>query len=297
MVTALLAAGAGIAFDLSGGVPPMVSALFWLPFGAAIGFAIALARELSRNTVTSLSSFGKHRGYAILGAAPELTPRTLRQLPPDRRTSLGCLALLPASPFATAFRDLQNTVSKDGLVAFISSVPNEGASTAALCTAISASQQGRAVVMIDCDLRRRSLTRALGFDPDEGLLDACAAPDDWQNYVGEEEEIGVHFIPAARGGGAWRGLSAAQGFQELLTRLREHYDLIVLDCPPALTSADGLTVAGLAEKTVLVTAWDRTPLAAVRRTMSLLQRRPRTMTGVYINRVPPEYRFGRLRGE
>ncbi|MGD9979765.1 MAG: AAA family ATPase [Hyphomonadaceae bacterium] len=285
-----------MAFDLTGGVAPWASIAFWAPLALAVGLAVALARELSRNTVTSLSSFGKHRGYAILGAAPELTDQTLRQLPPDKRNPLGCLAFLPASPFATAFRDLQASFSKDAIVAFTSATPNEGGTTAALCTAISASQQGRSVVVIDCDLRRRSLTRALGFDPDEGVLDACANPEVWQNFVGEEDEVGVHFIPAARGSGAWRHLSSTPGFKTLLKRLSQHYDLIVLDCPPTLVGAEGPVLAGLADKTVLVAGWDRTPLPSVRRAMNLLQRRPGAMTGVYINRVPPEYRFGRLRG-
>lgn len=287
---------AGVAFDVSGGVRPFVAVGFWAPLGLAAGLGVAFLRELSRNTVTSLSSFGKHRGYAILGAAPELTPRALRQLPPDKRSPLGCLAFQPASAFATAFRDLQNAISREGVVAFTSAVPGEGATTSALCAAISATQQGRSVVVIDCDLRRRALTRALGFDPDEGVLDACEHVDRWQEYVGEEDETGVHFIPAGRTRNAWRNLSVARGFPALIARLREHYELIVLDCPPMLDSADGPVIAGLSDKSVLVTAWDRTPISAVRRAMHVLQQRPRAMTAVYVNRVPPEYRFGRLRG-
>jgi Mrp family chromosome partitioning ATPase len=83
----------------------------------------------------------------------------------------------------------------------------------------------------------------------------------------------------------------------LLLRLRQHYELIVLDCPPVLIGADGAAAAGMADKCILVTAWDRTPITAVRRAMGMLQRRPRAQTAVYVNRVPPEYRFGRLRGE
>ncbi len=297
VVIAISVAAAGVAYDMSGGVRLLAALTFWAPLGLAAGLAVAFLRELSRNTVTSLSSFGKHRGYAILGAAPELTLRALRQLPPDKRSPLGCLAFQPASSFATAFRDLQNAIAKDGVVAFTSSVPGEGATTAALCTAISAAQQGRSVVVIDCDLRRRALTRALGFDPDEGVLDACERVDQWSNYVGEEDETGLHFIPTSRVRSPWRSLASAHGFPELLTQLREHYDLIVLDCPPVLSGAEGAVIAGFADKSVLVTAWDRTPITAVRRAMHVLQRRPRAMTAVYVNRVPPEYRFGRLRGE
>jgi len=297
LLIALGITAGGVAYDLSGGLRPLTSLAFWGPLGLAAGFGVALLREVGRNTVTTLSSFGKHRGYAILGAAPELTPRTLRQLPPDKRSPLGCLAFQPASSFATAFRDLQDALFQDGVVAFTSSVPGEGATTVALCTAVSAAQQGRSVVVIDCDLRRRALTRALGFDPDEGLLDACQRIDEWANYVGEEDETGVHFIPAARTRNAWHSLSSVQRFPELLARLSEHYDLILLDCPPVLSSSDGAPVAGFADKSLLVTAWDRTPISAVRRAMQMLQRRPRAKTGVYVNRVPSEYRFGRLRGE
>lgn len=297
VIVAVIVAAAGVGYDLGVGVRPVSSLLFWAPLGFAAGFVTALVRELGRNTVTSLSSFGKHRGYAILGAAPELTARVLRQLPPDKRTPLGCLAFQQASPFATAFRDLQANISNYGIVAFAAALPGEGATTAALCTAISASQQGRSVVVIDCDVRKRALTHALGYDPDEGVLNACERPERWQDFVGEEEEIGLHFIPAGRAKSAWRTLSSAPGFPELLNRLREHYDLIILDCPPALSGADAPAVVGFAEKIVLVTAWDRTPLNAVRRAMQMLQQPRRIQTGVYVNRVPPEYRFGRLRGD
>lgn len=297
LAVAVIVGGAGVGYDLTGGVKPLSAVLFWAPVGLAAGLGVALIRELARNTVTSLSSFGKNRDYAILGAAPELTQRVLRQLPPDKRTPLGCLALQPSSAFATAFRDLQSAITKDGVVAFASALADEGATTAAMCTAIAAAQQGRSVVVIDCDLRRRALTRALGFDPDEGLLDACEQPSTWQNFVGEEDETGLHFIPAARSRSAWRNVSSAPGFKELILRLRQEYELIVLDCPPILAGADGVATAAMADKCILVTAWDRTPIPAVRRAMAALQRRPRAQIAVYVNRVPPEYRFGRLRGD
>lgn len=294
-VVTLAVAGAGIAYDISGGVSGLSSALFWLPLALAFALAIALVRELSRNTVTSLSSFGKHRDYSILGAAPELTPRMLRQLPPDKRTPLGCLAFQPSSLFATAFRDLQSALSEARSVSFISAMPDDGASTVALCTAVSVAQQGRSVIIVDCDVRRRSLTRVMDWDPEDGVLEASTAPDAWRHLVLEEGETGVHVLPAARPNSPWKSLVGSPGFPVLLRRLSEAYDLVVLDCPPALSSAEGSALAGKAEKCVIVTAWDSTPLAAVRKTVRAMQGQPQTVSGVYVNRVPPQYRFGRLR--
>lgn len=296
VLTALIVGGAGVAYDLWGGASVLAALLFWTPIGIAAGLAIALFRELGRNTVTSLSSLGKQRGYSVLGAAPELTERSLRQLPPDQRSPLGCLAFQPAAPFSTAFRDLQSTLSEKGVVAFIAAMTDDGASTAALSTAIAATQQGRNVVIVDCDLRRRSLTRQFDGRPENGVLEASDDPTIWRSLIVEEDETGVHILPAARIRNPWRSsLVGSRGFADLIGVLRQHYDQVILDCPPALSSAEGAVIASMADACVVVAAWDRTPITAVRRTMQMLKRRMGGSAGIYVNRVPPGYRFGRLR--
>lgn len=294
LIAALIAAG-GVAYDLSGGVRLIPALLLWVPIGLGVGAGVAFFRELSRNTVTLVSSLGKHRGYGVYGAAPELTPRALRELAPDQRTPLGAVTFQPASAFANAYRDLQGAVAQDGLVAVISSLPKEGATTAAVCLGISAVQQGRRVLVVDCDLRRRSATRLLGSKPQYGLLECAETPQIWGSVIEEEPESGLHLLPATPPANAWRSLVGLHGFRSLLAELRNAYDLVILDCPPALSSAESALIAALADRAIVVTAWDRTPVNAVRRTVRTLHAHSNTATGVYINRVPPGYRFGRVR--
>jgi Mrp family chromosome partitioning ATPase len=288
---------AGVAGEVFlGSASWQLAALFWGPVGVGLALLVGIVRELGRNTVTTLSSFGKHRGYAVLGAAPELTPGVLRQLPPDKRSPLGCVAFWPASAFATAFRDLQGSLPERGVVAVVGSIAGEGATTAALCAAASAAQQGKSVIVVDCDLRLRSLTQWLMDEPLAGVLEASEDPANWRASVAEEHETGVHFMPAVRSRNAWQTL--ANRIRPLIEQLRENYDLVVLDCPPALESAEGLVLARLADRAVVVTAWDRTPLRAVRRTVQGLHGHSRrTPTAVYVNRVPAGFRFGRIRSE
>ncbi|MBL8536024.1 MAG: AAA family ATPase [Hyphomonadaceae bacterium] len=288
---------AGCLFDYLSGGATLRSLLFWAPIGAGVALLIGAVREFGRNTITSLASFGSHRGYAILGAAPELTPQALRQLPPDRRTPLDCVVFQPSSPFATAFRDLQEGAADERVVSFVAALPGEGASTAALCTAASAALQGKRVILVDCDLRLRSLTKTLVHDAQEGVLEASQRPGSWRGMLAEEEETGLHFLPAAKPESAWRTLTGAPGFAQLVRDLQEAYDLVVLDCPSALSSADGAILASAAQRCVLVAAWDRTPLPAVRAAMRALRGHAGAATAVYVNRVPPGYRFGRLRPE
>jgi Mrp family chromosome partitioning ATPase len=183
------------------------------------------------------------------------------------------------------------------MIAVIGSIPNEGASTSALGIAVSATQQGRSVLLVDCDLRRRSLTRSLLGDVEAGVLEAADRPNNWRGLIRQEAETGLHFLPAAKLKSPWSTLMGMAGLPILLDEMRKTYELVVLDCAPALGSADGATLARLADGCIVVAAWDDTPMGALKQSMRALRAREQSATGVYVNRVPPGYRFGRLRPE
>ena len=294
-LVAVVVSAAGVGFELSGGVSLENALQLWLWIGVFAALLVAVVREFGRNTITSVARLGKHRGYSVLGAAPQLTPQALRQLPPNARNPVGALIQQPASAFASAFRDLQDAIAADQVVAFIAPRFDEGATTSALCAAISAMQQGRRVIALDCDIRRRSLTRALARTPSVGVFEAAERPEAWASFVDYEDESGLPFMPAAQENNPWRTLFGAPGFPLLLEQLRAEYDLIVLDCPPALANAEGAMLARMADRCVVVAAWDETPLSAVRSAMRALRTRSRLTTGIYVNRVPQGFRFGRLR--
>lgn len=279
--------------------PEHAATLFggWAIAGVVLGAVGVAVREIWRDAI-DFKILQERLPYAVMGAAPQLAPATLRQLQPDQRSPFGVIAHYPASRFATAFRDFQDGLTNKTVLSFIGSLPGEGASSVALSTAASAAQQGRQVMVVDCDLRQRSATRALGFEPDEGILEACEEPESWRDFICEEEETGFHVLPAARARTAWRSLFGAEGLPQIIDQLRNEYDLVILDCPPALGTAEGALIARLADKKVVVTAWDDTPFSALRSTMRALRARPRpTDVGIYVNRVPPGYRLRRVRAD
>ena len=257
-----------------------------LAIGLLVGVIFAIGRELWRDAI-DFKSLAKRVPYGVLGAAPELTLGALRQLAPDFRTPLGALAFQPASRFASAYRQLQDALPNKTAVSFIAALPGDGATTTALCAAVSATQQGRRVVVIDCDTRQRAMTKALGFAPDEGVMEACENVADWRSYIAEESETGLHCIPAARARSPWRSLINGAGLPLLIEQLRDEYDLIILDCPPALVTAEGALLARMADRSIVVARWDETPLSSLTKTLKLLRRDARARhLGVYVNRAP-----------
>ncbi len=259
-------------------------------FGFVVAYSIAVTRELARDAIGAMTPM-RHRGYSIVGATPELSRQALRELPPDKRTPLGAIIYQPASAFAAAYRHLQSTIDRKKLVAFVGSIPNEGATTAALCSAVSAVQQGLRVLIIDCDLRRRSLTRLLECEPDSGALEVAENPSLWTEAVLEEPETDRHYIPATKLKSPWRNIFSQPRLPELFATLRERYDLIIMDCPPALTISDGAMLARTADMRIVVAAWDATPISALRATMRSLRQKSPTASGVCVNRVPSHYKF------
>lgn len=267
----------------------------WALFGIAAGLILGFARESLREAVGPLSLARLRGVFRLLGGAPALTKRDLRELPPDMRSPIGCLVYKPASAFSSAARALHQAIAERQVVAFIGAVPDEGATTAALSAAISAAQQAYRVLIIDGDLRRRSLTRVLTGDPADdpaaGVLEAAREPSRWRDLIQEERETGLHFLPAAAPDTPWRSLFSEPGWPDLLSDLRAHYDLIVLDCPPALTSAEGPMLSRLADERVLLAVWDETPLSALRAVQRVFRRQTPPATALFVNQLPSGVRI------
>ena len=293
VLIALLAVGLllGVGFFMVGEASLFSALGSGASFGLATGSLLALAREIGRNAI-GLSSFGSKSRYPILGAAPDLSATALRELAPDQRTPLGCVLHQPAAAFAASFRDLEKALSHKQLLAFIGGVPEEGATTSALALAVSGAQQGKRVIAIDCDLGRRSLTRAVGIDPDRGIADASAEPEAWRDFVTQEPESGVDVLPAGRVRNVWRSPFDAGGFGALIETLRDHYDTIVLDCPPTM-HADTAIVARAADQCVIVATWDETPVATLNDALRALGRAGPETAAVFVNRVPARYTLAR----
>lgn len=266
------------------GAPAPWPSLFaaWSAWGLFVGLVLAGGREILRNAV-DVRALQKNAA-PLFGLAPIVAPSALRQLPPDQRTPPGVILNQPASAFATAYRELQNSLPNQCAIAFIGPQQGVGATTAALCMALSAAQQGRRVVAVDADLRHRGLTHSLGLAPAEGVLEACDKPEDWRRLLLEEPETGLHILPAARPASPWRSLLAPGGLPRLIDNLKAEYDLVVLDCPSAI-SAEGLAIARFASRGVVIATWDETPMAGVMRALRRLRGKIRNV-GVYLNRAP-----------
>lgn len=255
-----------------------------------VGVWLGWSAFLSQRGLHSANEAAKRIGLPALGVAQRLSNHTLREVSPDQRTPFGYVLEKPESPFAGVFRHALafpgRASARRGAIAVTSPFRDEGATTIALCLARTEAASGKSVVLVDCDLRKRTLTRALGLSPRQGVWEAIGAPD-FSKMIQLDPDSHVKILPAGNESGPFRDLFSKRGFFDLIRALRKQYDCVILDCPAALTSVDARMIVGGADSVVLVVQHAKTPASAIRSAQRQLNiggnSRP---AGILINKAP-----------
>jgi capsular exopolysaccharide synthesis family protein len=173
------------------------------------------------------------------------------------------------------------------VIAVTSSVRGEGVSITAANLALSAARARDArVALVDCDLRRGGLAQLFGMGSRMGLADVLTGKTDIGEALGRYHEGHLAVIPAGRAPGAESAsLLAGPRFAQTLGLLRNLFDEIYLDVPPALATADAPVVAHKADGIVLVVRAGNTPREQVAGAMRALAGAP--VWGLVLNGVDP----------
>ena len=235
---------------------------------AAVGLAEMLDRGLRH-----AEDVEQRLGKPSLGQAPLL--RSVAEKADRGLAPADYVLKRPLSPFAEAFRTMRAAIlhSRPGrkvqVVALCSALPDEGTSTTALSLARISALAGGRVVLVDCDLRRRAVARMLRIEPDLGLLEVLEGSATLEAALRLDEGSGAWVLPLARGGATSRDVLGGAEMEAVTARLRETFDLVILDTPPLLATSEARVLAARADAAVLLARWRRTPTRAATTTAAM----------------------------
>ena len=265
-----------------------------LVVGGLLGATLAILAELSYRGLTTLDDVESRLGIRGLGFIP-----SYRTTEPHSASPLDTVRDHPDGGFSEALRNViisirHSSAGQGKVVAITSAVPGEGKTTVATCMGRALAMANERVVVIDCDVIRANLSRQFGFSQGEPGLHEALDDQILQIVQYEEQDSPLRVIPITRPFAKGERLTDRGRLHRLVARLREDFDVIILDCPPILPIAESREIVSLADSVVMVVHWrktmDRIVMAAIRQ---LPVRTIKTL-GVVLNQVDmkKQARFG-----
>jgi polysaccharide biosynthesis transport protein len=207
----------------------------------------------------------------------------------------------PQSQMAESYRALRTSLLLSSLgappkvILVTSAMPQEGKTTTSINTAVVLAQKGVRVLLIDADLRRPGIHKALGMGPRSGLSNVLTGSADLQQAITRSPLIpSLSILPAGTPPPNPAELLASSNTRDLLEGLRQAFDHIVIDTPPTLSVTDAVVLSTRADAVVLVIRSGKTTKQALRRARELLFRVNARVTGVLLNAVDlssPDYYY------
>lgn len=200
----------------------------------------------------------------------------------------------PASSLAEAYRTLRVSLSMLGpeeerrVLLFVSAIPEEGKTYTSLNTAVVFAQQGRRTLLMDADLRRPSLHKALQSRSEMpiGLTDLFSGNAKLHEVIQQTDIDNLFLLPAGRRAPNPAELLSSADLGKLLEQLLKKFDRIVIDTAPVNAVSDTLVLAPHAHKTILVVRAGKTHRKAIERGLLLLRKSGAKLAGFVLNRLP-----------
>jgi exopolysaccharide transport family protein len=254
--------------------------LLGLPALAAV--PLVDVRDLARRAKRGREALDRHDPNATGLLPPALQPPLMRYAMEE-----------PSSLFAESIRAIRLSVQRAlrvrpaQIVLVTSAIDNEGKTTVAVNLALSLAALNIRTLLIDCDLRNPETTRSLCPRARSGLLQVAQGKEPIERAILVDRGSGLSVLPAPMNSysHATSELMFSEGIGVTFDQLRQHFELIVLDCPPLLPLVDGRALAEHADQIVLALAWDKTPRDAARAAVEMLAPVHDRILGTVLTRV------------
>ena len=187
-------------------------------------------------------------------------------------------------------------IEKNKVLQIESAISGEGKTTLACNLAVSLSFNKKRVLVVDVDFRRPRVHVEFKIPNENGLVDYISKKIEFKDLIKHTAYEGVDVIN--RGSSIYNPsyLLTSDAFAELIKKLRDMYDVIILDSPPILQISEYTHISTHSDGVLLVTCYGKTRKSELAEAADLLKKADINVIGVVMTRVdskdPYSYYYG-----
>jgi len=208
--------------------------------GFIVGIALAFLRAFLDDTLKTAEDIDKNTNIPLYGAVPQRKDKTT------------------IKQFEEAMRVLRTNLQfvggakKSKVVALTSSISGEGKTTVAVALAKIIAATGKKVIILDLDMRRSRMHEEFSITNKVGVSSVLSGHNllDEAVQIGAEENLDV--ITAGPKPPNPSELLVTVGFDDMIAKLTESYDYIILDTPPIGLVTDAMILLKMSDVGLIV---------------------------------------------
>ncbi len=253
---------------------PFLNLAVGVILGLLLGVATVFFLDYMDNTVRTSEDVERYLKLNLLAIVPrdsDETRRAVREAYQTLRTSL-----LFSRKVRTA-----------NAVLVTSAGPQEGKSCTCVNVARTLANAGEKVVIIDCDLRRPTVHQWLKLGKDHGITNYILSTegDDWRNYLKTTEQPNLYALTSGPLPPNPADVFGHERFKGLLKELRQEFDWVFVDSPPAVSLADATILASLCDMVAFVVQHNENDKELIRRCVADLRKVDANVIGAVLNNI------------
>lgn len=261
--------------------------LIGLALGTVLGASLIMLIDTLDNTVRGQPDVERVTNKPILGHLPGIDPNLLKEFGSiDMMTEIA-----PRSSFSEGIKTLRTNImfmSPDKppqLLLVTSPGVGEGKTLISLNMSIAMAHSGQRTVIVDSDMRRPRVHKALNMENTAGLSNlimGTSTVDEVVRPTGVEnlEVISCGDIPPNP-----LELLHQDKFQDVVAELRRKYDRVIFDSPPLAAVSDGLVLSHSVDAVLLILKFGQTRRELLKRSIDQMEALGAPFMGCVLNDI------------
>jgi succinoglycan biosynthesis transport protein ExoP len=274
--------------------------------GLVLGLGLALLREISDRVFRTGKQVEARLDTECLALVPLIKENAKAAPVSNKRAATTTSRIIapsaglfrkvidaPLTPFTESIRavkvsvDISSAAKSTKVIGITSSHPNEGKSTIATSLAQLTADAGGRVILVDCDLRKPSLSHRLVPTGTSGLIDVVTKKATLDKVIWSDPTTRLSFLPAGVKSRLIHTseILASDAMKDFFTRLRESYEYVIVDLSPVTPVVDVRSATHLVDAFLFVIEWGKTKIDVTEHALNTARGVYDNLLGVVLNKV------------